>query len=149
MLNIAILTLVGEALFPSSFNLSTQTSFEANESWAGSMTLIGLLYFQSKAVLRQWAMVLKNLIKARYAKDHLFPRIKQGTRLRLKTNTAGPNQFKGLQRSWLTDFLNSHNWQIPACAALTIAKLLVKAKLLRLKLDTLVFPQKKCQEENS
>ena len=34
------------------------------------MTLIGLLYFQFKAVLRQWAMVLKNLIKARYAKDH-------------------------------------------------------------------------------
>ena len=39
-------------------------------SWTGSVTLIGLLYFQFKAVLRQWAMVLKNLIKARYAKDH-------------------------------------------------------------------------------
>ena len=29
----------------------------------------------------------------------------------------------------MTNFLKSHNWQIPACAALTIAKLLVKAKL--------------------
>ena len=51
----------------------------------------------------------------------------------METNTVGPNQLKGLQRSWLTDFLNSHNWQIPACAALTIAKLLVKAKLLAKK----------------
>ena len=41
--------------------------------------------------------------------------------------------LKGLQRPWLTDFLNSHNWQIQACAALTIAKLLVKAKLLAKK----------------
>ena len=54
-------------------------------------------------------------------------------RLRSETNTAGPNQLKGLQRPWLTALLSSHNWQIPACAALTIAKLLVKAKLLAKK----------------
>ena len=43
--------------------------FEVDESWTGSVTLIRLLYFQFKEVRRQ-AMVLKNLTKARYAKDH-------------------------------------------------------------------------------